>query len=296
MIILRSAVRVTEGTPLNRGPVFSPAASSCSCAAGDTVLRLSYWTRYAATIKAIHLVGRILAAHRDIFSQAVRAFGRDLAATQPSSDHGRLLAATLKSLAADTSRPADLPDELLCAGRVLHPVTCPFGSVKALYILARVSHGTGRGKRDAQADGTDQGSGSGVCTGRRAVDHGCSGVGRDRHHAGGSGGVSGSRATPRVPDRAFRAIECRQAYSLRLRRGAVAPAVAWENRGLPRPAPPSHRTAELPGVLPTLLVGEPPVLQSAKAQVDLWSVTCGDARGLDRWLRCIPRMLRLIAC
>ncbi len=32
------------------------------------------------------------------------------------------------------------------------------------------------------------------------------------------------------------------------------------------------------------------VLQTAKAQVGLGSVTCGDARGLDRRLRCVPRM------
>ena len=37
---------------------------------------------------------------------------------------------------------------------------------------------------------------------------------------------------------------------------------------------------------------EPTVLQPATAQVGLWSVTCGDARGLDRHPRCIPRMSR----
>ena len=67
--------------------------------------------KHAPTIKAIQLVDRILAARLDIFPRTVRAFGRALAATQPSSDHGRLLAATLKSLAAGTSRLADLPDE-----------------------------------------------------------------------------------------------------------------------------------------------------------------------------------------
>jgi len=35
---------------------------------------------------------------------------------------------------------------------------------------------------------------------------------------------------------------------------------------------------------------EPTVLQTATAQVGQWSVTCGDARRLNRGLRCVPRM------
>jgi len=34
------------------------------------------------------------------------------------------------------------------------------------------------------------------------------------------------------------------------------------------------------------------VVPTATAQVGLWPVICGDARGLDRRLRCIPRMSR----
>ncbi len=34
----------------------------------------------------------------------------------------------------------------------------------------------------------------------------------------------------------------------------------------------------------------PVVLQTATAQIGLWSVACGDGRGIDRRQRCIPRM------
>jgi hypothetical protein len=36
------------------------------------------------------------------------------------------------------------------------------------------------------------------------------------------------------------------------------------------------------------------VLQTATAQVGLWSVACGDAPGIDRRRRCIPRMSRAV--
>jgi len=39
---------------------------------------------------------------------------------------------------------------------------------------------------------------------------------------------------------------------------------------------------------------EPAVLQTATAQVDLWCVTCSNACGIGRRLRCIPRMSQAV--
>jgi len=69
--------------------------------------------KYAPVVRAIGVVDKVLATRPDIWARTVTAFARAVAVTPPGSEHGQVLLATLKSLAAQDpgSRLTDLPPE-----------------------------------------------------------------------------------------------------------------------------------------------------------------------------------------